>query len=85
MPAKQMGIADKKGFIGLGADADIVVFDPKTIRSNSDYVGIGRPDAPPTGIDYVIVNGVTVVKESKSVPDQLPGKIMRQANKPWTL
>ncbi|MDR0852509.1 MAG: amidohydrolase family protein [Clostridiales Family XIII bacterium] len=85
MPAKQMGIADTKGFIGLGADADIVVFDPQTIKSNSDYVGIGRPDAPPTGIDYVIVNGVTVVRESKSVPDQLPGKIMRQANKPWTL
>ncbi|MDR3072854.1 MAG: amidohydrolase family protein [Clostridiales Family XIII bacterium] len=85
MPAKQMGIADSKGFIGLGADADVVVFDPATIKSNSDYVGIGKPDAPPTGIDHVIVNGVSVVKDSKAVQSSLPGKILRQANIPWTL
>jgi len=83
MPALQMGIADAKGFIASGADADLVVFDPKTIKSNSDYVGIGQPDAAPTGIEYVIVNGVVVVDESEAKKDRLPGKILRQGNKIW--
>jgi N-acyl-D-amino-acid deacylase len=85
MPAKQMGIAGTKGFIATGADADIVVFDPLTIKSNSDYVGIGQPDAPPTGLEYVIVNGVTVVSDSKALTDRHPGKILRQTNTPWSL
>lgn len=85
LPAKQMGIADTKGWIGTGADADIVVFDPKTIRDNADYVGIGQPDASPAGIEYVIVNGVTIVEEGRALEDRLPGKILRQANKVWSL
>ncbi len=85
MPALQMGIADRKGFIASGADADLVVFDPKTIRSNSDYVGIGQPDAAPTGIEYVIVNGVAVVEESEAQEDKLPGTVLRQSNELWTM
>jgi len=85
LPAKQIGIADTKGWIGTGVDADLVVFDPTTIRDNADYVGIGQPDAEPTGIEYVIVNGVTVVAEGKAIEDRLPGKILRQRNKVWTL
>ena len=85
MPAVQMGISDSKGWIGTGADADIVVFDPRTIRDNADYVGIGRPDAAPTGVEYVIVNGVTIVAEEKALEDRLPGKILRQPNKVWTM
>ena len=85
MPAMQMGIADKKGFIATGADADIVVFDPRTIKSNSDYVGLGQPDAAPTGVEYVIVNGVAVVEESEAKEDRLPGQVLRQTNKPWSI
>lgn len=85
LPAKQMGIEESKGWIGTGADADLVVFDPKTIRDNADYVGIGRPDAEPDGIEYVIVNGVTVVAGGKAIEYRLPGKILRQANQVWTL
>lgn len=83
MPAKQMGIADRKGWIGAGADADIVVFDPRTIKDNSDYIGIGRPDAQPDGIFEVLVNGVAVVRDGKAQEDKLPGQIMRQPNKIW--
>jgi N-acyl-D-amino-acid deacylase len=85
MPAKQMGIDETKGFIGVGADADIVVFDPKTIKDNADYVGLGSPDAQPTGVEYVIVNGVTIVSEGKALEDKLPGKVLRQSNKPWQM
>lgn len=85
MPAVQMGISDIKGWLGTGADADIVVFDPRIIRDNADYVGIGRPDAEPTGVEYVIVNGVIIVAEEKAREDRLPGKVLRQPNKLWSL
>ncbi len=85
VPACQMGIADKKGWIGTGADADIVIFDPKTIRDNADYIGIGQPDAPPTGIKYVIVNGVTIVAEDRVFDHRRPGKILRKPNTLWSL
>ncbi len=85
LPARQMRIDDRKGWIGAGADADLVVFDPWMIRDNADYVGIGRPDAPPDGIESVIVNGVTVVSGGKIFEDRLPGKILRQDNRAWTL
>lgn len=85
LPAMQMGIADTKGWLGAGADADIVVFDPRTIKDNSDYIGIGRPDAEPDGIEHVIVNGVAVVTDGKANEDRLPGKILRQQNKIWSM
>jgi N-acyl-D-amino-acid deacylase len=85
MPAKQMGIYGSKGWIGTGADADIVIFDPLTISDNADYIGIGKPDAKPTGIEYVIVNGIVIVSEEKALEDRLPGKILRQPNKVWKL
>ena len=56
LPAQQLGLGNK-GWLGEGADADIVVFDPNTIIDNAEYVGLGEPDAPPTGIEEVIVNG----------------------------
>ncbi|MDR1247368.1 MAG: amidohydrolase family protein [Clostridiales Family XIII bacterium] len=85
MPALQMGLAANKGWLGAGADADIVVFDPNTIKSNSDYIGIGKPDAEPEGVEYVIVNGVCVVEEDKAFTDRLPGKILRQKNTLWKM
>jgi N-acyl-D-amino-acid deacylase len=84
LPAQQMGL-ENKGWIGTGADADIVVFDPRTIADNAQYVGIGDPDAQPTGVEYVIVNGVTIVSDSIAQEEKLPGKILRQPNKLWKL
>jgi len=85
LPALQMGIADKKGWIGEGADADLVIFDPDTIQSKSDYVGVGKPDAPPVGIEYVFVNGIASVENSVAKKDRLPGKALRQWNRSWRL
>ena len=84
MPAQRMGLVNK-GYIGTGADADIVIFDPKQIADKADYVGIGRPDAEPVGIEYVIVNGVIIVADSVAREDQLPGNILRQPNRLWSI
>jgi len=84
LPAQQMGLCNK-GWLGTGADADIVVFDPKTIRDNAGYVGIGKPDAAPDGIEAVVVNGVIVIKDSVALEDKLPGKILRQPNTLWNM
>jgi len=64
-----------KGRMQEGMDADIVVFNPDTVRDNSTYApGMGA--IPSTGIPYVIVNGVTVVKDSE-VLKVFPGKPIR--------
>jgi hypothetical protein len=64
-----------KGRIQEGMDADIVVFDPDTVRDNSTYApGMGA--IPSTGIPYVLVNGVIVVKDSE-VLKVFPGKPIR--------
>jgi N-acyl-D-amino-acid deacylase len=85
LPAKQIGISNHKGWIGTGADADIVIFDQRTICDNADYIGIGKPDAPPTGIEYVIVNGVVLVEGQNVREDLRPGKILRQPNELWSI
>jgi len=64
-----------KGRMQEGMDADIVVFNPDTVRDNSTYEpGMGA--IPSTGIPYVLVNGVVVVKDSK-VQKVFPGKPIR--------
>jgi N-acyl-D-aspartate/D-glutamate deacylase len=65
-----------KGRIQKGADADIVVFDPATVRDNSS-LDKGKNALPTTGIPYVIVNGTIVVKDSKVLKGVYPGKPVR--------
>ena len=64
-----------KGRMQEGMDADIVVFNPDTVRDNSTYEpGMGA--IPSTGIPYVLVNGTVVVKDSV-VQKVFPGKPIR--------
>jgi N-acyl-D-amino-acid deacylase len=49
---------DGRGYLRPQAWADVVVFDPEKINDTADY---DQPFAAPTGIDYVIVNGVVTV------------------------
>lgn len=65
-----------KGRIQVGADADIVVFDPKTVTDNATYKA-GEGALPTTGIPYVVVNGVPVVKDSKVQKGVYPGQPIR--------
>lgn len=64
----------ERGRMQEGMVADITVFDPATITDNATYAHGTRPT---TGIPYVIVNGVVVVKESKVLANVYPGRPIR--------
>ena len=53
--------------------ADLVVFDPATVRSNATY---DEPRRFPTGIDHVIVNGTLVVDDGEHT-GATPGRGIR--------
>lgn len=65
-----------KGRIKEGADADITIFDPKTVQDNSSLEK-GKNALPTTGIPYVVVNGTIVVKDSKVLKGIYPGQPVR--------
>ncbi len=67
--AAQVGLRDR-GLIRDRYLADLVVFNPATVRDNATYE---RPHQYPTGIDYVVVNGV-VVLDPKGLSGARPGR-----------
>ena len=70
--------ARQKGRLQEGADADIVVFDAKTISDRSTYE---NPMEPSVGVRYLIVGGNILVNEGKIVPDVFPGRALRGPGK----
>lgn len=56
-PAERFRLAGK-GRLNVGADADIVIFDPDTIAEASTY---DNPVRPPIGIDAVLIGGETAL------------------------
>ena len=75
MPAEMLErstpAARQKGRLQEGADADIVVFDARTITDRSTFE---KPMEPSLGIRYLMVGGRVVVDEGKLVPDVFPGR-----------
>ncbi len=71
-PANRLGIADR-GLIRQGMKADVVVFDPATVRDMATYE---KPDQYSQGIEWVFINGIPVVANEKPT-DALPGRILR--------
>jgi len=67
--ATQMGIRDR-GLVHAGYLADLVVFNANTVKENATYE---RPHQYPTGIEYVVVNGVLVL-DPKGLTGARPGR-----------
>lgn len=63
-----------KGRLQLGADADVVVFDPSTIIDGATY---REPTLPPKGLRDVVVNGVVIVRNGALRPGVFPGRPVR--------
>lgn len=77
LPARRFGI-NNVGEIKQGKNADIVIFDPDTIDDRADFIGRGRPDLPPVGIDYVIVNGEIVVDHGELTENTKAGRLIKK-------
>jgi N-acyl-D-glutamate deacylase len=65
----------KKGRLQVGMDADILVFDPETIRDVGTYED---PNHPAEGVQTVLVNGEPVVAQGELVLDAAPGQPIRR-------
>ena len=74
LPAQRMRLADR-GVLKQGMWADVVVFDPETIRTSPPS---RTPISSSQGMDYVLVNGVPVIDGGK-MTGKLPGKVLRGA------
>jgi N-acyl-D-aspartate/D-glutamate deacylase len=72
LPAQRLGLTDR-GVLKCGMWADVVVFDPDSIR---DLATFEEPNQLSVGMDYVLVNGVPVIADGKAT-NMLPGKVLR--------
>ena len=72
MPAKKIQLSDR-GVLRPGAFADLVAFDPDTVRDEATFAD---PRRGPTGISTVVVNGVVTVREG-AMTGQLAGRPVR--------
>jgi N-acyl-D-amino-acid deacylase len=72
LPAQRLRLTDR-GVLKAGMWADVVVFDPATVR---DLATFDNPNQLSEGMEYVLVNGVPVIEQSK-MTGALPGKVLR--------
>lgn len=75
LPAKRLEsiapVMRFKGRIQVGADADITIFNPDTIIDKATFEKGLEFSA---GIEYVMVNGIFVLKNGKTVSNNFPGQ-----------
>jgi dihydroorotase/N-acyl-D-amino-acid deacylase len=69
LPARRLGLEDR-GLIRVGMKADLVVFDPATVRDTATFE---KPMAYPEGFSYVAVNGKLVLVNGKRTKER-PGR-----------
>lgn len=78
MPAQRLErrapVFRNKGRIRVGADADITVFNPATVIDKATFQ---QPLQYSYGIQFVLVNGVPVLKDGKLVDGVFPGRPVR--------
>jgi N-acyl-D-aspartate/D-glutamate deacylase len=82
MPArrleKRVPTMRNKGRIRVGADADLIAFDPSTIADRATYE---KPLAASTGIRYALLNGTVAIADGNVVEGVYPGTGIRAAAK----
>ena len=71
-PATRMRLANR-GVIKEGNWADVTIFDLATLADNATY---DEPTRSPSGIDWVLVNGVVVIDHGKHTGAK-PGQVLR--------
>ncbi len=72
LPAQRMRFSDR-GVLKQGMAADVVIFDPETIK---DLATFENPNQLSQGMDFVLVNGVPVIAQGK-MTGALPGHVLR--------
>jgi N-acyl-D-amino-acid deacylase len=72
-PAARLGLRDR-GLLRDSFAADLVVFDPATVRANATY---DEPRRFPSGIEQVIVNGQVVLADGEPTGAR-PGRALRR-------
>lgn len=73
LPARQLGLRNR-GQVAKGFWADLVLFDPDTIRSRGSATD---PVHFPEGVHTVMVNGKVVVDPEGFHPEPRPGRVLR--------
>jgi N-acyl-D-aspartate/D-glutamate deacylase/amino acid transporter len=71
-PATRMRLANR-GIIKEGNWADVTIFDLATLKDNATY---DQPTLSPSGIDWVLVNGVVVIDHGRHTGAR-PGQVLR--------
>ncbi|MCI0455605.1 MAG: amidohydrolase family protein [Gemmataceae bacterium] len=64
-----------KGRLKVGADADLIVFDPEKVADRATYQ---KPLQTSVGMRYVLVNGTVVIRDGELVRTALPGRAIRR-------
>jgi dihydroorotase/N-acyl-D-amino-acid deacylase len=72
LAAQRLRLTDR-GVLKAGMWADVVVFDPATVR---DLATFDNPNQLSEGMEYVLVNGAPVIEQGK-MTGALPGKVLR--------
>jgi N-acyl-D-amino-acid deacylase len=75
MPARRIGLRDR-GALKPGLRADVVLFDPSAVADRSTAQ---RPQDPPAGIEWVLVDGVPVVEAGRRTGAR-PGRALRRGD-----
>lgn len=74
LPAQVFAIPDR-GVLRPGAFADVIVFDPRTVRDTATYE---KPHAYAQGMDYVFVNGRAALAQGRPAEGRF-GRVLRRA------
>ncbi len=75
LPATRLGLKHR-GLIREGYFADIVVFNPDTVKDNATFE---QPHQYPTGINYVLVNGAVIIEGNRHT-GATTGRILKRGN-----